>query len=167
MRKLSRGQKSWVTKQSKTFSEVIKKPSEFSTISAKTKTHKSQAQAAGLPVTNGKAVVKVGKGGHVRRRGDKIVIKNDERKVEAWFANSATFKKELDRARKRKLEPNQVWAFKIGDNVNNVNFRDLNQLLHYLGDKDDWHTEDGSAPDHVSLVLITVNRSHIIASLAT
>jgi len=160
LRNLSRGQKSWITKQSKTFSEVLKSPGEFSTIKAKSKKHKAQAKSAGLPVTNNRAVVRVGAGGHVRRKGDKIVVTNPERRFDMWFANSKNFEKELARARKRKLKRNQVWGFHIGDRVNNVHYRNLDHLLYYLENKTDWHSEDTT--EYISLVLITEGRPDVI-----
>lgn len=150
-----------MTKQTKRFADVIKSPGEFSTVKAKTQKHKDQAKAAGLPVTNNRALVRVGKGGHVRRRGDKITITNPERRFDLWFANSKNFNKALDKAHKRKLKRNQVWGFHIGDRINNVNYRDLNDMLHYLGAKTDWHSPD--ATDYISLVLITENRRDIVA----
>lgn len=97
----------------------------------------------------------------MRRRGDKIIVTNSERKIELWFANSKNFTKALAKAHKRKLKPNQVWAFHIGDRINNVQYKNLNDMLHYLGSKQDWHSPD--ATSYISLVLITENRRHIIA----
>lgn len=102
-----------------------------------------------------------GTGGKVRRRGDKLEIYTPERKLEVWFANSKNFLKSVEKARKRKLKPNQVWGFHIGNRVNNVQHRDFEQLMHYLSEKEDWHSPD--ATDYISLVLITENRRHIVA----
>lgn len=81
--------------------------------------------------------------------------------MELWFANARSFKETVDKARKRKLRPNQVWGFNIGNRINSVQERDFNRLLRYLDDKDDWHSP--SATDHISLVLITENRRNVVA----
>lgn len=81
--------------------------------------------------------------------------------MEVWFANSKTFLKQIEKARNRKLKPNQTWGFAIGDRPNNVQHRNFEHLLRYLNDKDDWHTQD--ATDYISLVLITENRRSVVA----
>lgn len=181
LRSLSRGQKSWVTKltqkahervDKKTgeikqvprgkFADVVLKPKEFSTIKAAGKKRQAQARAAGLPTANNRALVHTGKGGKVRRRGDKLEI-NDAtgRKIEVWFANSDNFQRAYEKARKRKLKRNQVWAFHIGNRVNNVQYQNLDDLMFYLTEKDDWHSD--GATDYISLVLITEGRPDVIA----
>jgi hypothetical protein len=170
LRSLSRGQKSWITKQSKTFSEVIKKPKEYTTLKAASKRQKAEFRSAGLPVTNNRAVIKSGVGGKAHRtKSGKVVITNHERKVEMFFANGSNFEAELEKARLRVLSNNQAWTFSIAGRNANVMYRNLDHMLYYLENKTDWHTEDGEVPDggeYISLVLVTVNRSHIIESLS-
>jgi hypothetical protein len=75
--------------------------------------------------------------------------------------SSKSFLKQVEKARKRKLKPNQTWGFSIGDRPNNVQERNFERLLRYLTEKDDWHTQD--ATDYISLVLITENRRSVVA----
>lgn len=83
--------------------------------------------------------------------------------MDVWFATGKNFKRTIANAHKRKLKPNQVWAFNVGYHTNHVQYKNLDDMLHYLDAKDDWHSPD--ATEHVSLVLITENRRHIIARL--
>lgn len=158
MRSLSRGQKSWITKQSRTFSEVIKRPSEFSTIKVSTRKQKSEARSAGLPVTNSRAIVKTGKGGSVRRRkGGMIIHLSDGGTKEVWFASADNFKDVVDSSLKREIGPNQLWSFQIGNNESSGQWTNLYQMMFYLSNEIELKDED--AGEQISLVLTTVTRN--------
>ncbi len=176
MRSLSRGQKSWITKLTQKGSEtkkagplrgVILKPAEYRVIKNTKGRHSEQAKATQLPVFNKSTVIHTGKGGTARRnKDDSLTIRKGARKHRVFFSNAKNFEAMIAKARKHKLTNKEIWGFSIGDNVNAVQFRDFKQLMHYMQTKDDWHTKDGKLPAHASLVLTTVDRSHVIDSLA-
>lgn len=158
MKALSRGQKSWVTKQSRTFSEVLKRPAEFSIIKVSTRKQKTQARVAGLPVTNNRAVVKTGKGGSVRRRkGGMIIHLSDGGTKEVWFASADNFKEVIDSSLKREIGPNQLWSFQIGNNESSGQWPNLYQMMFYLSNEIELKDEDTGS--EISLVLTTVTRN--------
>jgi hypothetical protein len=172
--KLNRGQKSWVTKLTRKpakdkpagpLFQLIRHPDEYSFVKAATRGTKKTLKGAGYTVTNGKAIVRTGKGGSASYRNGKLTT-NGQRKTEVWFAGHKDFLKKLAKAKKRKLRPNQVWTQQIGNSPPGHHYRSLEDLERYVSNIDEWaHRAD--ARDHVSLVLITENRSHIIMSLST
>lgn len=136
---------------------MLKRPSEFSTIKVPTRKQKGEARAAGLPVTNGRAVVKTGKGGTVRRRkGGMIIHMSDGGTREVWFASADNFHQVVADSLKRKIGPNQLWSFQIGNNDSSGQWTNLYQMMFYL-DKELEMKEDDE--ESISLVLTTVTRN--------
>ena len=152
LRKLSRGQKSWVTKQAKTFSEVVKKPKEFITLPTRGGKQKQQAIAAGMRVTNGRAVIHAPTGGRARRVGDKIVVKSSEVEKEYFFATPGNFLEMLAECRTREpLKRNQTWGMSIDGNQLNKQFKSIDALEFYS-----WHMDLESEENQTMIAIILI-----------
>lgn len=159
LRYLSPGQKSWVTKQTKKFSEVVRRPDEFTTIPTKTRKQKAQAKGAGLPVTNNRAVVKATKA--KRNKDGTLSIEKSDSFEEVFPINADNFNEVMRHLHTVKLEKNQVWRVQIGGHYMNQSFRNLYELQHYLLNDMDFEDDDYSGV-YIAIVLVTVKRAQYV-----
>lgn len=166
LKNLSLGQKSWITKLANgQFKELVKRPGEFTSISAKTKSDKSKARSAGLPVANGRAVAKAKT---VRRnsRGELTVTRASGTVEHVYYATPQTFLRQYDRLSKIKLAPNQLWKLRIEGHLSNEGFRSFDELVQYArgnSDMDLWHDDpDSFAELDIAFVIVTVDRPNVV-----
>lgn len=173
---LSTGQKSWITKQSKTYSQLIARPQDFSVkrvsnANAKILREsgvKTQGNRAIVPKgyrrmikdpTTGKARI-IKDQAKVSIRNGKMTIKKAHQTETVYLKGGPDFLNQLEKLYKKKLKPNQAWALKIGNSPTMRTVRpDLKELIAYARDID-FHSQD--ALNHVSLVLITSNSPGLV-----
>lgn len=141
---------------------MIKKPGEFTTVAAKSKSEKAKLKSSQFPVTNNRGVVHTGKGGSARwgKDGALKITQPSGRKMRITYANGKTFRKEIDKAAKYKLKANEVWGFTIGQHANHANFRSFDDLLRYVSNTENFHSEDYN--EYLNLVLIQEPRAQLI-----
>jgi hypothetical protein len=153
LRELSRGQKSWVTKQARKFSDLVNHPDYFGTVAAKSKSQRAQARDIGFDMANGRAIVPVPWGGKVRRSGDRIVVSSPGRTMEITPAGAESFLEEYRKMQTEPLLPNQKLTIQIGkSNAANLRFdsiEDLEKYVHIM----DLHSDD--TLEHISIVKFT------------
>ena len=149
-KKLSRGQKSWITKQARAFAEVIKAPKKFSTIPVKGKRQKAEARAAGFGVGPKRATVK----GKARRLPSGHIVQTEgDTTREYYFANASNFQEVWEQVSSIELAHNQLWQLQIGENTLNISFRDINEAQRYLADIK-WENPDNERKQ-IAFILVT------------
>lgn len=140
---------------------MLRKPDEFTTIRARSKAEKAKLKSSQFPITNQRAVIHVGKGGKARWSGESVKITHSTgRKMKITYANGKTFRREIDKAAAYKLKANEVWGFTIGQHANHANFRSFDDLLRYVSNTENFHSEDYN--EYLNLVLIQEPRAQLI-----
>ena len=170
LRKLSRGQKSWITKLSRPasidpktgnaigagrFRSLIEHPSHYSAVKVKRGQRQALARS-NIPVVNGKAILKRGREGNAKitNHGKYIDIDLPNEKRRIYLSRHVDFLKTLETLKKRKLKNGQFWMASIGDKEPfGFQFEALGDLMAYMKNIK-WESE--SARNYVNLVLITV-----------
>lgn len=149
---LTTGQKSWITKQSKTYAQLIRRPGDFSIKRVSDATAKS-LKSSGYKVSGNRAVIP-NKGGKVKVTRGRVTIEKPHQTEQVILKGGPDFLRKLEGLYKRKLKPNQAWALKIGDSPTIHTLRpSLRELIAYARTIN-FNSPSGS--NHVSLVLVTV-----------
>lgn len=162
-RPLSPGQKSYLTKQQNKYSEIVRRPKEF-TLRRVNKDNQRILKASGFKVTqDGRAILptKGTESIHVRR--GKLVTEYSDKTEEILLRGQKNFLRQLEKMERKKLAPNQAYGLKIGNSPSAVFTRTtLKELIGYARHMK-FHSPSGH--NYVSLVLITYKREHVVKSL--
>lgn len=142
---LTTGQKSWITKQSKTFAQLVRRPDDFTVKTVKPSTEK-ELKRAGYRVSRGRAVIPnqggkarinvrkitTGKGKNKKTRAE-LRLMFDHKSERIILESGPDFLGRLSKLKPKKLRQNQAYALKIGGNqIANRTFDSLGELQIYL-----------------------------------
>ncbi len=157
-RPLSIGQKSWITKQSNKYAQLIRRPEDFA-IKRVGKSSREILKKSGYAIEGNKAIIPA-KGAKVRVKGGALEFVRPHQTERVILKGGPDFLRQVEKLYSKKLKRNQAWALKIGDSPTINTLRpDLRELIAYARTLN-FHSPSGS--NHVSLVLVTVNGPGLI-----
>lgn len=138
---LSAGQRSHVTRLATQYSEVLKRPSNFVVRKVTNSKTVKSLKASGIPVVNGRAIVKADFDTRVRITAKSIVIEGPYDKQTTYLTAGRDFLDEVDEFGQgagifaRPIRHNrQVWSFTIAGKLGHraPYFEDFEELIDYL-----------------------------------
>lgn len=159
-RSLSAGQKSWITKQAKKYSQIIKKPKDFTIKKPAMKATLTAMKRAGFATTHDGRIIVPSRKARVHLKGNKLTWENNSRIEETRFTTGIDTLETFRKLQKMKLRPGQAWAIRIGDNPrSHLIFGALSDLQNYVRNTT-FHSAD--AHEHVQIVLVTAKSGRLI-----
>jgi hypothetical protein len=156
LRSLTRGQKSYVTKQTKKFASVIRRPDDYVARRAGASTLK-QLKAANFPVHNGKALIYTPPGDSVSVAKGKITFTRKRQQERVLLQGAPDFLRALEKLPTKKLPRGQYVGIKIGNSPVIATFHSLADLQHYALAKRQFSEKELAT---ASIVIIDTNRGY-------
>lgn len=107
-----------------------------------------------------RALIHSGPGGSARWKKGALIIETRDRTITTFYAHSENFKKTIDRASRYKLKRTESWGFSIGQSHNSRSFRNFEDLLQYVGNTENFHSDDYN--EYLNLVLFSEKREKLV-----
>jgi hypothetical protein len=160
---LSKGQKSWITKQSTKYAQLVKRPGDF-TIKRVGKSTAQNLKSQGYAIERNKAVIPTKNGAKARILRGNVEIVRPHQTERIMFRLTPETMPRFERLMKKRLKKNQAWALRIGENPLNTETSnsispDLKWLWNYAVN---FRGHSPDAKNHMYLVLITVHSGKLV-----